>query len=186
MEHKSRRPDILVDEELIFAFYDARIPEGVHNGADFEKWRKEAERADPKLLFLRREDLMRHEAAGITTENFPTDRLVRTGSSSNTTSSPVPQGRRHHDGAAALLNQVLRCREWLVPGLLKEKAVPRAAPAALRHKLGLLDASPRFRRLGACVRHAALQRRSRATSARSSASTPPDAFRPDSALLTCR
>ncbi|MGH8673547.1 MAG: ATP-dependent RNA helicase HrpA, partial [Burkholderiales bacterium] len=71
MEHKSRRPDILVDDELIFAFYDARVPEGVHNGADFEKWRKEAERADARVLFLKREDLMRHEAGGITTENFP-------------------------------------------------------------------------------------------------------------------
>jgi ATP-dependent helicase HrpA len=71
MEHKSRRPDILVDDELIFAFYDAARARGVHNGADFEKWRKDAERADAKLLFLRREDLMRHEAAGITTENFP-------------------------------------------------------------------------------------------------------------------
>ena len=45
LEHKSRRPDILVDDELIFAFYDARVPEGITNGADFEKWRKEAERA---------------------------------------------------------------------------------------------------------------------------------------------
>src|SRR6185436_8207736 len=54
MEHKSRRPDILVDDELIYAFYDARVPQGVHNGADFEQWRKEAERADARLLFLRR------------------------------------------------------------------------------------------------------------------------------------
>jgi EAL domain-containing protein (putative c-di-GMP-specific phosphodiesterase class I) len=71
LEHKSRRPDILVDDELIYAFYDARVPEGIHNGADFDKWRKDAEREDPRLLFLAREDLMRHEAAGITTENFP-------------------------------------------------------------------------------------------------------------------
>ncbi|MEJ2174786.1 MAG: ATP-dependent RNA helicase HrpA, partial [bacterium] len=71
LEHKSRRPDILVDDELITAFYDARLPEGVHDGADFEKWRKRIEREQPKLLYLRREDLMRHEAAGITTENFP-------------------------------------------------------------------------------------------------------------------
>ena len=71
LEHKSRRPDMLVDDELIYAFYDARVPEGITNGADFENWRKEAERAEPKLLHLKREDLMRHEAAGITTEQFP-------------------------------------------------------------------------------------------------------------------
>ena len=64
---------MLVDDELIYAFYDARVPEGIHNGADFDQWRKAAERENPKLLFLRREDLMRHEAAGITTEHFPHD-----------------------------------------------------------------------------------------------------------------
>src|SRR5262249_6917962 len=46
LEHKSRRPDILVDEELVHAFYDQRVPEGIHNAATFETWRKEAERAD--------------------------------------------------------------------------------------------------------------------------------------------
>ena len=43
---------MLVDDELIFAFYDQRIPEGIHNGAAFKHWRKEAERAQPKLLDL--------------------------------------------------------------------------------------------------------------------------------------
>ncbi|MFB0936299.1 MAG: DUF3418 domain-containing protein, partial [Propionivibrio sp.] len=42
LEHKSRRPDVLVDDELIVAFYDRIIPEGITNGADFDNWRKEA------------------------------------------------------------------------------------------------------------------------------------------------
>ena len=71
LEHKSRRPDVLVDDELIYAFYDSRVPAGIHNGAAFEVWRKEAERESPKLLYLQRDDLMRHEAAGITTDQFP-------------------------------------------------------------------------------------------------------------------
>src|SRR5204863_331693 len=71
LEHKSRRPDVLVDDELICAFYESLVPEGLHNGADFDRWRREAESANPKLLFLKREDLMRHEAAGITTVQFP-------------------------------------------------------------------------------------------------------------------
>jgi len=62
---------VLVDDELICAFYESLVPEGIHNGADFDRWRREAESANPKLLFLKREDLMRHEAAGITTEQFP-------------------------------------------------------------------------------------------------------------------
>jgi ATP-dependent helicase HrpA len=143
LEHKSRRPDILVDDELIFAFYDARVPEGITNGADFEKWRKEAERAQPGLLQLRREDLMRHEAAGITTENFPHELQV----------GPNRFALEYHfeprsprDGVTmtvpvALLNQVpvARC-DWLVPGLLKEKvqAYAKGMPQRLRHKLGPL------------------------------------------------
>ena len=71
LEHKSRRPDILVDDELIHAFYDERIPREIHTAGDFERWRRQAEAAKPRLLYLAREDLMRHEAAGITTDNFP-------------------------------------------------------------------------------------------------------------------
>ena len=71
LEHKSRRPDVLVDDELIYAFYDSLIPAEVCNGAGFDAWRTAAERKNPKLLFLDRDDLMRHEAAGITTEHFP-------------------------------------------------------------------------------------------------------------------
>ena len=143
LEHKSRRPDILVDDELIYAFYDARVPVGITNGADFEKWRKEAERAQPGLLQLRREDLMRHEAAGITTENFPHELQV----------GPNRFALDYHfeprslkDGVTmtvpvALLNQVPAARcEWLVPGLLKEKvqAYAKGMPQRLRHKLGPL------------------------------------------------
>ena len=91
LEHKSRRPDILVDDELIHAFYDERIPREIHTAADFERWRRQAEAAKPRLLYLAREDLMRHEAAGITTENFPPDARARAEplSRSSTTSSPA-------------------------------------------------------------------------------------------------
>ncbi len=144
LEHKSRRPDILVDEELIHAFYDERVPQGISSGADFDKWRKDAERELPRLLYLSRDDLMRHQAAGITTDNFPPalqlgpNRLAveyhfEPGSPRDGVTMSVP---------VALLNQVPagRC-EWLVPGLLKEKirAMAKSIPQRLRHKLGSLD-----------------------------------------------
>jgi ATP-dependent helicase HrpA len=143
LEHKSRRPDILVDDELILAFYDARVPGGITNGADFEKWRREAEHAQPRLLYLRREDLMRHEAAGITTDNFPHE--LRVGPNSFALEYHFEPGTPR-DGVTmtvpvALLNQVPAARcEWLVPGLLKEKvqAIAKAMPQRLRHKLGPL------------------------------------------------
>jgi ATP-dependent helicase HrpA len=144
LEHKSRRPDILVDDELIHAFYDARIPEGIHNGADFEAWRKDAEREDPKLLHLKRADLMRHEAAGITTDNFPHE--LRLGANAFRLDYHF-EPRSPRDGVTltvpvALLNQVPAARcEWLVPGLLKEKvrALAKSMPQRLRHKLGALE-----------------------------------------------
>ncbi len=143
LEHKSRRPDILVDDELIHAFYASRLPEGIHNGADFDKWRKEAERGDPRILYLQRADLMRHQAAGITTDNFPP--ALRLGLSEFALEYHFEPGSPR-DGVTmtvpvALLNQVSAARcEWLVPGLLKEKvqALAKSLPQRMRHKLGPL------------------------------------------------
>ncbi|MDB5967177.1 MAG: hrpA, partial [Polaromonas sp.] len=63
LEHKARRQDVLVDEELIYAFYDQQVPADVHSGASFEHWYREEAPRQPKLLMLTREELMRHEAA---------------------------------------------------------------------------------------------------------------------------
>ncbi|HYD56777.1 MAG TPA: ATP-dependent RNA helicase HrpA [Burkholderiales bacterium] len=144
LEHKSRRPDILVDDELIHAFYEARIPEDVHDAAGLEAWRRRAEAPNPKLLFLSREDLMRHEAAGVTTENFPA--FLQLGPNRFVLEYHFEPGTAR-DGVTmtvplALLNQVPQGRtEWLVPGLLKEKvrAYSKSMPQRLRHKLGPLD-----------------------------------------------
>ncbi len=64
---------MLVDDELIFAFYDQQLPADVHGGRTFERWYREEARRQPRLLMLTREELMRHEAAGITTAAFPED-----------------------------------------------------------------------------------------------------------------
>jgi len=141
LEHKSRRPDVLVDDELIYAFYDSLIPEDIHNGADFDHWRREAESANPELLFLRREDLMRHEAAGITTTQFPHE-LEMAGRSFSLEYRHEPGSAR--DGVTLTipllaLNQIdaARC-EWLVPGLLREKVtrLVKSLPQRLRNQLG--------------------------------------------------
>ena len=143
LEHKSRRPDVLVDDELICAFYESLIPEGIHNGADFDRWRREAESANPKLLFLRREDLMRHEAAGITTVQFPHE-LQIAGRSFALDYHHEPGSQR--DGVTLTvpllaLNQIdaARC-DWLVPGLAREKItrLAKSLPQKLRHQLGPL------------------------------------------------
>jgi len=145
LEHKSRRPDVLVDDELIVAFYDSLIPEGIHNGADFERWRRDAEGGNPKLLFLKREDLMRHEAAGITTEQFP-HQLEMAGRSFALEYHHEPASAR--DGVTLTvpllaLNQIdaAKC-DWLVPGLVREKTarLAKSLPQKVRHQLGSLPA----------------------------------------------
>jgi len=145
LEHKSRRPDVLVDDELIHAFYDSKLPDDITSLAAFEAWRKKAERNDPKLLFLSRDQLMRHEAAGITTDAFPHAFDLH---------GQELRLAYHHDPGAAddgitlalplpQLNQIpaQRC-EWLVPGLLKEKAVAmlKTLPQKYRQRLQPLDA----------------------------------------------
>ena len=137
LEHKTRRLDVLVDEELIFAFYDRLIPLDVCTAAQFDNWRAPAEKDNPKLLFLSRDELMRHEAAGVTTELFPTTLEMR-GVAMALTYHFEPGSPR--DGATLAvplyaLNQVdeERC-DWLVPGMLKEKAhlLLKSLPQKLR------------------------------------------------------
>ena len=140
LEHKSRRQDVLVDEELIYAFYDKLIPRDVFSGTTFERWYRQASRADPGLLKLTRDELMRHEAAGITTESFP--RTVRLGGV-DCTAAYLHEPGDPRDGLTVtvplfVLNQVSEDRaEWLVPGMLKDKiqALLKSLPQRPRSRL---------------------------------------------------
>ncbi|WP_347554518.1 ATP-dependent RNA helicase HrpA [Robbsia sp. KACC 23696] len=174
LEHKSRRQDVLVDDELIFAFYDQQIPAEVTTAVDFEQWYRQANAgsrrdggaakagagnapaagnangAAAKLLYLSRDDLMRHEAAGITTDLFP-KRVTIAGQDMGLSYHFEPGSPR--DGVTLTiplfaLNQVgeRRC-EWLVAGMLKEKvqALLKSLPQKLRrHCVPLPDYAAAF------------------------------------------
>lgn len=124
LEHKSRRQDVLVDEELIYAFYDQQLPKDVYSGATFERWYREAGRGRPDLLKLTRDELMRHEAAGITSSAFP--KTIRLGGV-DCAATYLHEPGDARDGLTVavplfVLNQVSEERaEWLVPGMLKDK-----------------------------------------------------------------
>jgi len=137
LEHKTRRPDILVDEETLFQFYDARVPKDVFSIRHFEAWRKDVERKTPQLLFLTKEDLMRRDAVGVGADQFP-EMLVLDGLRLVLEYRFEPG--HPEDGVTAIvplaaLNQLdaERC-EWLVPGLLRDKviAVIKSLPKSLR------------------------------------------------------
>ncbi len=137
LEQKSRRRDVLVDDEVLYQFYDQRIPTSIINGAGFEKWRKTAEQQDTKLLFLNRDELMQHQAEHVTVDDFPDQILV----------NRVPLPLEYHfepgqqqDGITqtiplSLLNQANPDRyEWLIPGLLRDKIIflIKSLPKSLR------------------------------------------------------
>jgi ATP-dependent helicase HrpA len=126
LEHKARRQDVLVDDELIFAFYDRALPADVCSVATLERWLRTAARAEPKILQLSRDELMRHEAAGITARTFP--KLVRLGGI-DCSAEYLHEPGHVRDGVTVTvpiyaLNQVdeTRC-EWLVPGLVEAKVL---------------------------------------------------------------
>ncbi len=137
LEHKSRRRDVLVDESRMVEFYDERLPKDIWSGQQFETWRREAERKDPRLLFLTREHLMLHAGTDITDERFP-EELELNGISYKLSYRFEPG--HPLDGVTMtvplhLLNQVdeRRC-EWLVTGLLRDKVTHliRELPKNLR------------------------------------------------------
>ena len=130
LEHKARRQDVLVDDELIYAFYDQKLPPDVCSGATLERWFRDEARVptpgQPPLLQLTRDELMRHEAAGITTAAFPT--VLRLGGI-DCAATYLHEPGDAKDGVTVqvpiyALNQVSeeRC-EWLVPGMLAGKVL---------------------------------------------------------------
>ncbi|MBO4120965.1 ATP-dependent RNA helicase HrpA [Cupriavidus gilardii] len=150
LEHKARRQDVLVDDELIYAFYDRHIPADIHQQTQFEQWYQKESARDRKLLYLNREELMRHEAAGITTDLFPKTLNV----------AGVDMGLSYHfepgshrDGVTLTvplyaLNQIRPERaDWLVPGMIKEKVhlLLKSLPQKLRrHCVPLPDYAAGF------------------------------------------
>jgi len=124
LEHKSRRQDVLVDDALIYAFYDQQLPAEVCSLVTLEHWYRDEVKRQPRLLHLSREELMRHQAAGITTQAFP--KTLRLGGV-DCTADYLHEPGDAKDGLTVtvplfVLNQVNEERaEWLVPGMLNQK-----------------------------------------------------------------
>jgi ATP-dependent helicase HrpA len=126
LEHKARRPDFLVDEELLYQFYENQVPAQVTDAASFDKWYRAQAKTQPKLLFLSKDDILKRDVSGVTHETYPKTMSFRglelkldyhfePGSPKDGVTMTVP---------VFALNQVdaVVC-EWLVPGMLKEKIV---------------------------------------------------------------
>ncbi|WP_272682334.1 ATP-dependent RNA helicase HrpA [Providencia sp. PROV120] len=123
LEHKSRRRDILVDDETLFAFYDQRIPNDVISTRHFDKWWKVASKQQPDLLNFEKNMLIKEDAAHVSLLDYPN--FWHQGELKFRLSYQFEPGTEA-DGVTvhiplAILNQVHNVGfDWQVPGLRQE------------------------------------------------------------------
>ncbi len=126
LEDRFRRRDLLVEQQVIYDFYNERVPNGIYNLPLFEKWRKKAETSAPRLLKLEKDYLQLRGLSEEEQTQFP----------ETVTCQGISYNLRYHfepnhseDGVSAvvplpLLHQLPRYFfEWLVPGMLRDKCI---------------------------------------------------------------
>ena len=126
LQHKGRRVDLVEDELWLYQFYDSRLPEEVVNGITLDQWRKTAEKVNPNVLFLTKEDLTREQEHAVSDWDYPDSKKV---GNLNIALQYRFEPGHDEDGVTAMvpvhqLNQLGNTAfEWLVPGMLEEKCV---------------------------------------------------------------
>ena len=141
LEAKIRRPDLLVDEQFLFDWFDAQLPADVTSGQQLERWWRAASRSAPGLLALSREQLLRKDAEGVDHRNFPR-RITMRGVGFEASYHFDPGA--DDDGLTLrvplyALNQVDAVRaEWLVPGMLGDKVAALLKSLPQKHRRHLL------------------------------------------------
>lgn len=123
LEHKSRRRDILVDDETLFEFYDQRISPDVISAQHFDKWWRQVSRETPDLLNFEKSMLIKEGAGQISQLDYPN--FWHQGNLRLRLSYQFEPGT-DADGVTVhiplpLLNQVTEAGfEWQIPGLRRE------------------------------------------------------------------
>ena len=126
LEHKSRRRDILVDERILFEFYDQRIGTDMVSQKHFDTWWKKAEKQDPELLNFERSFLINDDAEQVSKLDFPN--FWHQGNLKLKLTYQFEPGT-DADGVTVhiplpLLNQVeMTGFDWQIPGLREELVI---------------------------------------------------------------
>ncbi|WP_224748852.1 ATP-dependent RNA helicase HrpA [Nocardioides hwasunensis] len=144
LEHRARRRDIVVDEETLFEFYDARVGADVVSGQHFDQWWKRARQKRADLLTFDPEMLTHDTAGEVRAQDFPTQWLSE-GPDSAEAGLTFPISYHFEPGASddgltidvpvATLNRIEADDfSWLVPGLREELVTEliRSLPKSLR------------------------------------------------------
>lgn len=137
LEHKSRRRDILVDDETLFAFYDGRLGQGVISARHFDSWWQQVQKTDPERLNFAKTMLVRAGADTISAVDYPN--LWRQGNLKLRLSYQFEPGS-DADGVTVhiplpLLNQVSpHGFDWQIPGIRRELVIAliKSLPKPLR------------------------------------------------------
>ena len=151
LEARLRRRDLRVDDSVLFAFYDARVPAHVTDVRAFDKWWKQARLEDDNFLDFNPEKLINEEASDYDDSQFPRQWVQRTDSGELTLDlryeyAPTAGigGARtdaaKRDGVAVqvpilFLNQLSpEPFRWQIPGLRHElvTALIKSLPKAIR------------------------------------------------------
>ena len=144
LEHKTRRQDILINDDVLYQFYDERIDEKIVNGAGFEGWRKEKEKNNSEYLFLTKTFLMQREALQVDEIQYPEKKSLQhlelhfryhfqPGHPRDGLSVEIPLS-----GISQIKSEDLA---WLVPGMIREKVtfLIKNLPKNLRGQCGHLQ-----------------------------------------------
>jgi ATP-dependent helicase HrpA len=136
IEERERRRDILVGDEAVFRFYDARLPQDVFDARSFEAWWKDAATRTPRLLDMTEADLV-DEASRGDERDFPA--RWRQGDQVLSLAYRFEPGAPD-DGVTAVVPLALLAQlrpdgfDWQVPGMRDEliTALLRALPKSIR------------------------------------------------------
>jgi ATP-dependent helicase HrpA len=138
LEQRARRRDIVVDDETLYAFYDARIPAHVVSARHFDAWWKKAKKDNPSLLTLTREQLVTTDLPS--PDDYPSQWVQ---GSFTLPLSYVFEPGRADDGVTvhiplSILPQIrTEGFDWQVPGLRRDlvTALLRSLPKPIRRQL---------------------------------------------------
>lgn len=141
IESKLRRPDFLIEDDVLYDFYAEHLPDHIYSQPAFEKWVKKTEKTNPdtiKALFLSQDFLLKQSVGASLDAQYP-DQLQIKNQIELTVNYNFEPGKQQ-DGMVvnlplANLNLVqTQDFDWLTPGLLKEKTTfyIKALPKSLR------------------------------------------------------
>ncbi|GAA1993671.1 DUF3418 domain-containing protein [Microbacterium pumilum] len=139
IEERERRRDILVGDEAVFRFYDARIPRDVFDARSFETWWQDAATRTPRLLDMTEADLV-DEASRGDERDFP----ARWHQSDQVLSLAYRfEPGASDDGVTAIVPLALLAQlrpegfDWQVPGMRDEliAALLRSLPKPIRRNV---------------------------------------------------